>query len=336
MTTYIIRRLLLMIPTLLGMTFMLFAVVRFAPGLTTGGGQFSAGIMQSRQAQKQEQAIMERRLHLVDKNGHPIGLVMQYILWLKSTCEGHLGTSIVYQEPVLTLIEQRLPVTLTINAIAMAVIYLVSIPGGLITALNQGRLIDRGYGFLSLALYSLPVIWLGSTVLGFLANPQYFNWFPSAGLHSTNTANMTFFRYIADYLYHIVLPIVCSVYGGFAFLSKQIRGSILENLQQDYVRTARAKGLSGTTVLTRHVFRNSLLNLITLTGMSLPGLLGGSVIIEQIFSINGMGRLAHTSTLARDLPVIQDLALVGSVLTLLSYLAVDICYHLADPRVTYG
>jgi peptide/nickel transport system permease protein len=336
MTTYIIRRLLLMVPTLLGMTFMLFAVVRFAPGLATGGGQFSAGMMQSRQAQQQEQEIMERRLHLVDKNGKPISLMMQYILWLKSTCEGHLGTSIVYQEPVLTLIEQRLPVTLTINAIAMFVIYLVSIPGGLITALNQGRLLDRGYGFLSLALYSLPVIWLGSTLLGFFANPQYFNWFPSAGLHSTNTGNMTFFRYIADYLYHIVLPIVCSVYGGFAFLSKQIRGSILENLQQDYVRTARAKGLSSTTVLTRHVFRNSLLNLITLTGMSLPGLLGGSVIVEQIFSINGMGRLAYTSTLARDLPVIQDLALVGSILTLLSYLAVDICYHLADPRVTYG
>ncbi|MGC8623946.1 MAG: ABC transporter permease [Phycisphaerae bacterium] len=335
MTTYIIRRLLLMIPTLLGMTFMLFAVVRFAPGLTTAGGQFSAGVMQSRQAQKQEQEIMERRLHLVDKNGHPISLPMQYILWLTSTCEGHLGTSVVYQEPVLTLIEQRLPVTLTINAIALMVIYLVSIPGGLLTALYQGRLLDRGYGFFSLALYSLPVIWVGSTLLGFLANPQYFNWFPSAGLHATNTESMTFFRYLGDYFYHIVLPIVCLVYSGFAFLSKQIRGSILENLQQDYVRTARAKGLPKSTVLLRHVFRNSLLNLITLTGMSLPGLLSGSVIVEQIFSINGMGRLAYSSTLASDLPVIQDLALIMGVLTLLSYLAVDICYHIADPRVTY-
>ena len=279
MTTYIIRRLLLMIPTLLGMTFMLFAVVRFAPGLTTGGGQFTAGVMQSRQAQKEQQLIMEQRLHLVDKNGRPISLAMQYILWLKSTCEGHWGTSIVYQEPVLKLIEQRLPVTLTINFIAMAVIYLVAIPGGLLTAIAQGRFLDRCYGFISLALYSLPVIWIGSTVLGFFANPQYFNWFPSAGLHSTNTENMTFFRYIGDYFYHISLPIVCSVYSGFAFLSKQVRGSILDNLQQDYVRTSRVKGLPESTVLLRHVLRNSLLTVITLTGMSLPGLLGGSIVI---------------------------------------------------------
>jgi peptide/nickel transport system permease protein len=337
MTSYIIRRLLLMVPTLVGMTFLLFAVVRFAPGLREAGqANVAQGMMQSRQAQRQEELLVARRLHLVDKNGHPISLPMQYLLWLKSTCEGHLGTSLEYPEPVLKLIAQRLPVTLTINLIAMLVIYLVAVPGGLLAALYRDRLFDRGYGLISLALYSLPAIWVGSSLLGFFANPEFFNWFPAAGLHSTNTQSMDFFQYIGDYFYHITLPIVCSTYAGFAILSKQVRGSILENLGQDYIRTARAKGVKGSTVLVRHVFRNSLLTLITLTGMALPGLLGGSVIVEQIFSIDGMGRLAYTATLARDLPVIQTVALIGSVLTLLSYLAVDICYAIADPRVSYA
>ncbi len=337
MLTYILRRLLLMIPTLIGMTFMLFAIVRFAPGLKTAGAAGMAnGMMQSRQAQIQEERLTAERLHLVDKNGRPISLPMQYILWLKSTCEGHLGTSLEYNEPVLTLVEQRLPVTLTINLIAMIVIYLVAVPGGFLAAVYRDRLFDRAYGFAGIALYSLPSIWVGSMLLGFFANPEFFNWFPSAGLHATNTQSMSFLQYIGDYCYHITLPIVCSVYAGFAFLSKQVRGSILENLHQDYVRTARAKGLPGSTVMVRHVFRNSLLTLITLTGMSLPGLLGGSVIVEQIFSIDGMGRLAYTATLGRDIPVIQSLALIGSILTLLSYLAVDICYAIADPRVSYA
>jgi len=324
-----------MIPTLVGMTFLLFAIMRFAPGLTTGGGEYSSGMMSSRQAQQAEQQMMSKRLHLVDQNGKPISLPMQYIYWLRDTCEGDFGTSVQYNQPVMDLIKQRLPVTLIINLISMVVIYILAIPAGMLAAVRKGGVFDHIYAFGSLALYSLPVIWVGSMLLGFLANPQFLNWFPSAGIHSTNTDNMTYLQYVGDYFWHIALPTLCYTYGSFAYLSKQVRASMLDTMHQDFVRTARAKGLSEPVVLIRHVFRNVLLPLITITGMSLPGLLGGSVIVEQIFSIDGMGRLAFQATFARDLPVIQTVALIGSVLTLFSYLLVDICYAIADPRVTY-
>jgi microcin C transport system permease protein len=324
-----------MIPTLVGMTLMLFVIVRFAPGLTTGGSQFMPGMMNSKQAQEEEQRIMEKRLHLVDENGKPISLPMQYVYWLRDTCDGNFGTSIEYNQQVIDLIKERLPVTLLINAISMVVMYIVAIPCGMLAAVRKGGVFDHIYAFGSLALYSLPVIWAGSMLLGFLANPQFLNWFPSAGIHSTNTDKMTYLEYVGDYFWHIALPTLCLTYGSFAYLSNQVRASMLDTMHQDFVRTARAKGLSEPAVLIRHVFRNVLLPLITITGMSLPGLLGGSVIVEQIFSINGMGRLAVDSTFASDLPVMQTIGLVGSILTLLSYLLVDICYCIADPRVTY-
>ena len=146
---------------------------------------------------------------------------------------------------------------------------------------------------------------------------------------------MTYFQSLGDYLWHIMLAVVCLSYGGFAYLSRQVQASMLDNMRQDYVRTARAKGLKNSTVMIRHVFRNSLLPLITISAGILPGMLGGSVIVEKIFSIHGMGLLGYSATFSRDLPVIQTVALIGSVLTLLSYLITDICYALADPRVSY-
>ena len=335
MMQYIVKRLLLVIPTLLGITLMLFAVVRFAPGLTSSGGALSGGKLKSNRAQQEEKRIMERRLHLVDASGKPISLPMQYVLWLRDTCEGNFGTSLQYDEPVMTLIRQRLPVTLDLNLISLLVVYLVAVPGGMLAAVQRGRIFDRSFNFGALVLYALPTIWVGSSLVGFLANPQYLDWFPAAGIHSTNTENMTYFQSLGDYLWHIMLAVVCLSYGGFAYLSRQVQASMLDNMRQDYVRTARAKGLKNSTVMIRHVFRNSLLPLITISAGILPGMLGGSVIVEKIFSIHGMGLLGYSATFSRDLPVIQTVALIGSVLTLLSYLITDICYALADPRVSY-
>ncbi len=336
MLTYIVKRVLLMIPTLLGMTFLLFAVVRFAPGLTTSGGQMNAGLLQSKQAQAQESRYLARRLHLVNRRGQPIALPLQYLLWLRDTVTGRFGTSLEYDEPVLTLIRQRLPVTLALNLISLVVVYGVAIPGGLLAAVQRGRWFDRVFNFTALALFSLPLIWVGSMAVGFLANPQYLDWFPAAGIHSTNTSSLSFFQYLGDYFWHVALPVVCLSYGSFAFLAQQVQSAMLENLRQDYTRTARAKGLRETTVILRHVFRNSLLPLLTISAAILPGMLGGSVIVETIFSIPGMGQLAYSAILARDLPVIQDVSLIVSALTLISYLITDICYAIADPRVSYA
>jgi ABC-type dipeptide/oligopeptide/nickel transport system permease component len=349
MLTYILRRLLLMIPTLIGMTLLLFMIVRFAPGITAHGKEGKGGGMAGDQDRRAMQEALEKRLRLRDADGKPISPPMQYILWLGDTVRGDLGKSIQYNKDVGQLIKERLPVTLTLNIVSAIAVYLIAIPGGMLAAARRGKWFDTAWSLVTLALYSLPVIWIGSMMLGLLCNSEYkggFNflglhidlglpWFPVAGLHDTQTGNMTALQYLRDYLWHVALPIICLTYAGFAYLSKQMRASILENMAHDYARTARAKGLKGSTVLLRHVFRNSLLPLITIASSILPAMLGGSVIVEQIFSIQGMGQLTYTATFGRDLPVIQGVAFVASLLTLISLLIADICYTLADPRVSY-
>jgi ABC-type dipeptide/oligopeptide/nickel transport system permease component len=323
---YIVRRLLLMVPTLIGMTLLLFVIVRFAPGLTSGGGQ--TGEM-ARQAQKEIEERMRKRLHL-DKP-----LAVQYVLWLKDTATGNLGESIQYNTPVSTLIRQRLPITMTLNLMATFLVYLIAIPGGMLAAARRGSGFDLGWSFVTLALFSLPTIWAGDMMLAFLANPDFVGWFPVAGAHSTDTSWMTSARYAGDFLWHMALPVICLSYGGVAYLSKLQRASILENANQDFVRTAKAKGLPGLTIMLRHIFRNSLLPMITVFAGIIPGLLGGSIVVERIFSIKGMGDLVVTAVGARDLPIVQAVAVIGSVITLLSLLLADICYAIADPRVSY-
>ncbi len=351
MLSYILRRLLLMIPTLIGMTLVLFCVVRFAPGLATGGGAFGAGgVMRGQQARAEAERIMKKRLHLVDAQGRPIMLPMQYVYWLRDTVEGDFGESMQYNVPVADLIYERLPVTVTLNLLSTLLVYLIAIPGGMLASVERGKVFDRVWQFGTLLLYSLPVIWVGDMMIGFLCNPQFSGpiqfghgisinlhlpWFPAANLHTTDTSRMTSFQYAGDYLWHVALPVLCLSYGGFAYLSRIKRAAMLDNLGMDYVRTARAKGLSSFVVVTRHVFRNSLLPMITIFAGVIPGMLGGSVVVERIFSIKGMGDLTLTAALARDLPIVQAVAFVGSVISLICLLLTDICYALADPRVSY-
>jgi ABC-type dipeptide/oligopeptide/nickel transport system permease component len=324
--SYILRRLALMIPTLIGMTLMLFVIVRMAPGLTTGGG---AQAENSKQAQKAIEEKITKRLHL-DK---PI--LVQYFLWLGDTLRGDLGESIQHNRKVSLLISERLPVTITINLLSSFLIYLVAIPGGMLASARRGRLFDVGWSFTTLAMFSLPSIWVGDLLLAYFANPQYLGWFPVAGAHSPSTDWMTSAQYATDHLWHLTLPVITLSLGGFAYLSKLQRASILENLNLDYVRTAKAKGLPGHVIMLRHVFRNSLLPMITVFAGFIPGLLGGSIVVERIFSISGMGDLMVTATTARDLPIVQGVALIGSVITLICLLVADLCYVIADPRVSY-
>jgi ABC-type dipeptide/oligopeptide/nickel transport system permease component len=335
MLSYILRRIALMIPTLIGMTLMLFALVRFAPGLT-GGGSFG-GESGSRGAQSRAAAelALKKRLHLVDPAGHPISLPMQYVYWLHDTMKGDLGESVQYNTSVMQLIKERLPVTLAMNLISTVLIYLIAIPGGMLASVKRGQTFDVWWSFLTLALFSLPLIWVGDLLLGFLANPRYLGWFPAAGTHSTDTQWMTSFQYATDYMWHIVLPVICLSYASLAYISKLQRAAMLDNLGLDYVRTARAKGLGPIPVVTRHVFRNSLLPMITLFAGIIPSLLSGAVVVESIFSIKGMGDLMLTATLGRDLPIVQSVALIASVITVICLLITDICYMLADPRVSY-
>jgi ABC-type dipeptide/oligopeptide/nickel transport system permease component len=221
----------------------------------------------------------------------------------------------------------------------------IALATGMFAARRKGGIVDLSSGIVLLALWSIPTIWAGVMLIGFLSNRQYLYWFPTAGLHDTLADSMPFLPahlstgwtpgWLLDTCWHLVLPVVCLTYGGFAFLARLARGAMLENLSSDYARTARAKGLDERTTLFRHVFRNSLLPLITYSAGILPSLLGGAVIVEEIFSIHGMGLLMIDAIRARDRELVLDEALVVGFVSLLSYLIADILYAIADPRVSY-
>jgi ABC-type dipeptide/oligopeptide/nickel transport system permease component len=256
-----------------------------------------------------------------------------------------LGDSLAKGRPVTDLYAEALPITLLLNAISTPIIYFIAIFTGLYAARHRGKVLDVTSGFTLLGLWSAPTIWVGVMLIGFLANRDYFYWFPAGGLSSTLAGQMPFLPrvseagfdrgWLLDRLWHLALPVACLTYGGFAFLSKLMRSAVLETLSADYIRTARAKGLSDRVVLWQHAFRNSLLPLITVAAYLIPSLLVGSVIVETIFSIPGMGRLTIDAIYARDRELVLAGALISGILGLLSILLADLCYAIADPRVSY-
>lgn len=334
---------------------MVFSIMAMAPGgvgasLLTRGGDL----------RPEERAAMQAYIN--ERYGLDKPLPQQYLRWLNnvsplgfekdSNSESYfgfktpdLGMSFAKNRPVTELISDALPITLLLNLLSVPFIYTFSIILGVYSARYRGSVFDIGVGTTNLALYSLPVIWVGTLCIVFLSSKEYLDWFPTSGLHSLESDTWTFLPsvggdglergYLLDMLWHLFLPLLCLSYSSLAFLSKLTRTSVLENLQSDYARTARAKGASEASVLWNHVFRNSLLPLITITAGIIPGLLVGSVVVETIFSIDGMGRLVVDSVMVRDREVVLSITLITSILTLISYLIVDICYAIADPRVSY-
>lgn len=252
-----------------------------------------------------------------------------------------LGVAFSRGRPVIDLIGEALPVTLLLNIIAFPIIYMVAIPSGMLAAVRRGTFADVGLGSMFIGLYSIPVVLAGVLMLGFMANPDYLNAFPTAGLHGKGSENFTFLPgagtrgWLLDHIWHIVLPVTCLVYTGFAVLSKQTRAAMLENLSADYVRTAKAKGVPGRRVILGHVFRNSLLPLITMFVTIFPAMLAGSVVIERIFSIPGMGWLLIEGINLRDRELILANTTMVACVNLLALLLADILYAMADPRITY-
>lgn len=243
------------------------------------------------------------------------------------------------------LIGERLPITLLLNLITIPLIYLVSVISGVLAARWRGGWFDVGSGVFLLGLYSVPGIFAGVLMISFLANTQYLRLFPAAGLHDLQADSWPFLPFhngtgwhrgwLLDHLWHLVLPVACLTYGGFAFMSKVMRSSTLEAISADYVRTARAKGVAEQQVLFRHVFRNALLPLITMAAAILPSLFVGSFVVEYIFSIQGMGLLMIEAAKNKEVNIVMAVTLVGSALMLFSLLLQDILYAVADPRVAY-
>ena len=255
------------------------------------------------------------------------------------------GKSFTIGRSVIDLIAEALPVTLLLNVVAIPFIYFIAVPFGMQAAAQQNKWFDKVSGTIFVMFWSIPVVWAGVLAIGFLANQRYLGWFPASGLHSNGADDMLYLPnwvdgvfhqgYLLDLLWHLVLPVMCLVYGGFAVLAKQTRAAMLDNYTMDFVRTARAKGVSDSSVKWHHVFRNSLLPIITIFVLVFPAMLAGSVVIERIFSVPGMGSLIIQAIFNMDRDVILANVFMIAIVNLLALLLADILYAVADPRVTY-
>ena len=325
MLRYLIKRLLTMIPLLLGITMISFVVIHITPGEPIG--------MQSEFNPKITKEVRERlrAYYNLDKPLH-----IQYALWLGKIVSLDLGNSFSPDgRPVADKIFERIPITLFINLLSLLLILVVAVPLGVYSATRQGSWGDQVSTIFVFIGYATPTFWL-ALLLMILFGVEL-NLLPISGLRSlVGYEALSPWGKLLDRAGHLLLPVLISAFGGLAGLSRYMRSSMLEVIRQDYITTARAKGLSERKVIYRHALRNALLPFITLMGLSVPGLIGGSVIFETIFSIPGVGQLFFYSVMARDYPVIMGMLVIVAVLTLLGNLLADVAYALADPRIREG
>jgi peptide/nickel transport system permease protein len=334
MTEYVIKRVLLFIPTMIAITLITFIISHLAPGDPT---ELKVGVSnENMKADEKSQLNQQAKEYYKQKWGLDKPIYMQYFIWLGNMGTGDFGNSFVDNRPVMSKIWERIPITATINIIIVILIYLIAIPIGIYSAAKQYSFGDRLSTLILFILYSLPSFWIATMAIIFLANVEYIKIFPTSGLTTLGSDSWTFLERAWDRIFHLVLPIICASLASFAFLSRQMRGSMLEVIRQDYIRTARAKGLKEKTVIMKHALRNSLIPIITLLGGLLPGLISGSVIIETIFSIPGVGQLAFQALISRDYPLIMAELVLSAVLTMIGLLIMDIMYALVDPRIAFS
>jgi peptide/nickel transport system permease protein len=263
-------------------------------------------------------------------------LYQQYFIWVGNMLQGEFGNSFKDNRPAIDKIMERIPITLGMNVVTFFLIYLIAIPVGIYSAVRQYSWGDRLTTVLMFILYSLPGFWVATLAIIYLCNVEHLKIFPTSGMKSLTYDSMTFFEQMQDRFMHFFLPITISALSSFAFTSRQMRSSMLEVIRQDYIRTARAKGLSERKVILKHALRNSLIPILTLLGGLLPAMVGGSFIIENIFSIPGVGQLALQAIFDRDYPVIMTELFLVSVLTVIGILVVDILYSVVDPRIAFS
>ena len=233
--------------------------------------------------------------------------------------------------PVLDKILERIPITLLISVLSMILILAVAIPIGVLSAVKKDSLFDRGTTIFVFFGFAIPTFWLALLLM--ILFGVKLDWLPISGFRSLNYAQLSFPGQVVDVMKHLVLPVFVSAFGGLAGMSRYMRSNMLEVIRQDYITTARAKGLDERTVIFKHALRNALLPVITILGLAVPGLIGGSVIFETIFAIPGMGQLFYQSVMMRDYPTIMGILVIGAVLTLLGNMLADLLYSLADPRI---
>lgn len=324
MWTYIVKRLVLMVPLLVGITLVSFVVIHLAPG-TPVELQTTMNPKVSLEAQKRL-----RELYGLDKP-----LLVQYWDWLKRMAFLDFGRSFSPdRRPVWDKIKERIGITISLNLLSLLIILLVAIPIGVFAAVQPHSWFDRATTLFVFFGFAMPTFWLALLLMMFFG--VYLDWLPISGLTSLGFRQFTFPEKVRDLASHIALPVLVAAFGGLAGMSRYMRGNMLEVIRQDYITTARAKGLPERTVVLKHALRNALLPVITMLGLSVPGLIGGSVIFESIFAIPGMGQLFYGAVMARDYPLVMGELVIGAFLTLVGNLLADVGYAVVDPRIRTG
>ena len=321
---------------LIGISLISFFIMQLAPGDVTS----TEASFNPKASEESRQKL--RELYNLDKPIH-----IQYGLWLKRIVKLDFGNSFKsHQRPVLWeekdkngnvtkgLIQESLPITLLINLLGIFIIFSISIVLGTLAAINQNTIVDRSITLFVFIGFAIPGFWLALLLMYWTGVAN--QWLPISGLHSPGYLSLDTFSQTLDMFKHLILPVFVSCLSGLAGISLYVRNGMLEVLHQDFITTARSKGLGEKKVVFIHALKNAVLPLITIIGLSIPGLIGGSVIAESIFAIPGMGKLFYDSVLSRDFPVIMGILTIGAVLTLIGNLLADLGYAWADPRVRKG
>jgi peptide/nickel transport system permease protein len=337
MLGYLLRRLLWMIPTLIGITLVCFLLLRMA-----NADPVAARYQQSVRGQQISQEALDhlRKLYDLDKPWY-----VQYASLLRRLVTFDLGTRWQDGRPIAEVIGEALPITLLLALCSITLAYLIAVPLGVYSAVRQYSLTDRAITLVLFVLYSLPSFWLGTLLIVFLASGKYIScpWleqgacFPLQGWHAfEGFERMTFWQRVRDVAWHLLLPVFTLTYPALAVVSRFMRAGMLETLRQDYVRTARAKGLGERAVVFGHAMRNGLIPIVTLIGLELPELISGAVIVESIFGVRGVGLLTLEAIRLPDYPLVITIVAFIASMTMLGTLLSDVLYVLVDPRIQLG
>ena len=338
--TYIFNRLLVMVPTLFGITIVVFVIINLAPGspieqklqqLRFGG----TGDSQS--TNQRDNSVSEEVIEALKKQyGFDKPLMTRYFIWLKNLAKMDFGESFTYEEPVIDVIVSKFPVSMQFGIVSFILSYLISIPLGVRRAIKHGSRFDKVSGVILMVMYSIPPFMLGILLIVFFAGGSFFDIFPIGELISDDYDDFGFFGKLWDRVHHFILPLTCYMLGSFTTLTFLMKNSLLEEIKKDYVRTARAKGLPEKIVINKHALRNALIPIATGIGSFLSVFFAGSLLLETIFQLDGIGLLGFNSVLSRDYNVIMGLVFIQSILFLLGNLVQDLTYVLVDPRIDFS
>jgi microcin C transport system permease protein len=338
MRYYLLKRFLLIFPTLFGITIACFLIMNAVPG-----GPVEQAIYKLKQAklkevgssQGQSQLTAEEIENIKKYYGFDRPWIERYFRWVFNILKGDFGYSYTYEKPVLEIIVSRIPVSLLFGLSSFLLSYLICIPLGIKKALENNKPFDHYTSFLIFMGYSIPSFVMAVVLIVLFGGGSFLNLFPISGIVSDNFEELSFAGKVLDIIHHMILPIFCYTLGNFATLTMLMKNSMLEELQKDYIRTAIAKGLSFRKAVFRHALRNALIPVATNIGMILTVILSGSVLIETIFTIDGMGLLGYEAIMNRDYPVALGLILISSILVLTGRIISDIALAIVDPRINF-